>query len=221
MKSQNYKRTSHSNEFLRAENLKTGEVKYFKSGMEAAKFIGCSHVLIYNVIAGKFANTAKGWKVSWISRDAEEVQEFKHELELKMMQRELLEAKKKLDAKEAKKKLRAELRRFTEELKRKRKDARRRELEAIEDATQSEIHDIRERTKADIRRMDEQHKAEMRQLVWDRHAILQYTIEGEFIREWRCVSDAQKATGINNINKCVKGIQEQAGGFVWKYKVER
>ena len=85
LKSLNYKKTNHKDEFLRAENIATGEVKFFKNGIEAAKFIGCSHVLIYNVINGKFANSAKGWKVCWISREAPEAEAFKHELELKMM----------------------------------------------------------------------------------------------------------------------------------------
>lgn len=85
MKSKNYKNTRHPNEFLRAENIQTGEVRFFKNGIEAAKGLGCSHVLIYNVISGKFANSAKGWKVRWISRDDPEAEEFKHELELRQM----------------------------------------------------------------------------------------------------------------------------------------
>lgn len=74
MKSLHSKHTSHKHEFLRAENIETGEVKYFKNGRMAAKELGCSHVLIYNVIAGKFANSAKGWKVCWVARNAPECQ---------------------------------------------------------------------------------------------------------------------------------------------------
>lgn len=85
MKSQNYKRTSHKDEFLKAENLATGEVRFFKNGIHAAKGLGCSHVLIYNAISGRMTTNAKGWRLSWISREAEEAQEFKREMELKSM----------------------------------------------------------------------------------------------------------------------------------------
>lgn len=36
--------------------------------MHAAKSIGCSHVLIYNAIAGKVCDHACGWKLKWVDR---------------------------------------------------------------------------------------------------------------------------------------------------------
>ncbi len=44
------KRTSHRNEFVKATNLATNEVKFYKNGMEASREIGCSHVLAYNAL---------------------------------------------------------------------------------------------------------------------------------------------------------------------------
>ena len=46
------KRTNHKNEFVKATNTTTGEVKFYKNGMNASCEIGCSHVLAYKVLKG-------------------------------------------------------------------------------------------------------------------------------------------------------------------------
>jgi hypothetical protein len=51
--------------------------------------------------------------------------------------------------------------------------------------------------------------------------ILQYTLDGEFVKEYYNVSEAVKAVGASthtNIAKCARGIRKKACGFVWKYK---
>ena len=50
--------------------------------------------------------------------------------------------------------------------------------------------------------------------------ILQYSKEGEFIREWIGATEAGRVLGINqgNITTCCKGKLKSAGGFVWSYK---
>jgi hypothetical protein len=50
--------------------------------------------------------------------------------------------------------------------------------------------------------------------------VLQYSLSGEFIREWECVSQIQTTHNFNrpNICKCCKGKINSAYGFVWKYK---
>lgn len=50
--------------------------------------------------------------------------------------------------------------------------------------------------------------------------ILQYTKDGQFIKEWEGIKLAQRDTGINNIIACCKGKYQSAGGYVWKYKGE-
>lgn len=47
--------------------------------------------------------------------------------------------------------------------------------------------------------------------------ILQFTLDGEFIREWPSTTDVGKEV-IKNINHCLKGRNKTAYGFVWKYK---
>lgn len=49
--------------------------------------------------------------------------------------------------------------------------------------------------------------------------VAQYDLNtGCLIKEWDCIMDASRATGIDNsyIAKCAKGKCKQAGGFVWK-----
>lgn len=48
--------------------------------------------------------------------------------------------------------------------------------------------------------------------------IIQMTKQGEFIKEWNSVSDAQKTLEINNITTVCRGRQSTAGGFKWMYK---
>jgi hypothetical protein len=50
--------------------------------------------------------------------------------------------------------------------------------------------------------------------------LLQYDLQGNFIKEWFCVSKCSKELGIHisNICNCIKGKRKTAGGFKWKYK---
>ncbi len=50
--------------------------------------------------------------------------------------------------------------------------------------------------------------------------ILQYSLAGEFIKEWLCGLDIKRETGMNNTNicSCCKGDLRTSSGFIWKYK---
>lgn len=47
--------------------------------------------------------------------------------------------------------------------------------------------------------------------------ILQYDLDGNFIREWECAADVGKKVK-DNICHCLKGRYKTAYGFIWKYK---
>ena len=47
--------------------------------------------------------------------------------------------------------------------------------------------------------------------------ILQFSLDGEFIREWECANDVGKVVQ-SSINKCLTGKYKTAYGFIWKYK---
>ena len=51
-------------------------------------------------------------------------------------------------------------------------------------------------------------------------AVRQLTKEGVFVREFRCISDAVRETGIlgSSISNCLKGRSRSAGGYVWVYE---
>ena len=47
--------------------------------------------------------------------------------------------------------------------------------------------------------------------------ILQYTLDGEFVREWQSATDVGKNVN-DGICKCLKGKTKSAYGYLWKYK---
>ena len=47
--------------------------------------------------------------------------------------------------------------------------------------------------------------------------ILQFTLEGEFVREWPSTVDVGREVS-GHICNCLKGRKKSAYGFVWKYK---
>ena len=51
--------------------------------------------------------------------------------------------------------------------------------------------------------------------------ILQFTEDGNFIREWNSMKEAGDTLQISrgNITSCCKGNYRSAGGFVWRYKI--
>ena len=52
-------------------------------------------------------------------------------------------------------------------------------------------------------------------------AVLQYTIDGKFVKEWPNAMSVSRSLGKNingDIGQVCKGKKKTAGGFVWKYK---
>ena len=47
--------------------------------------------------------------------------------------------------------------------------------------------------------------------------ILQFDLDGNFIREWLCANDIGRTARVN-ISYCLKGRIKTAYGFIWKYK---
>lgn len=50
--------------------------------------------------------------------------------------------------------------------------------------------------------------------------ILQYSLIGEFIREWESITQVNKELNIDNssITKCCKEKLKSCGGYIWRYK---
>ena len=52
--------------------------------------------------------------------------------------------------------------------------------------------------------------------------VLQYTLEGIFIKEWKSTMDVQRNLGFyqSSISECCRNIRKTAYGYLWKYKKE-
>lgn len=49
--------------------------------------------------------------------------------------------------------------------------------------------------------------------------VLQYTLDGLFVREWPSISSAEKEMGIKSgVGRCCSGKAKTAAGYKWKYK---
>lgn len=53
--------------------------------------------------------------------------------------------------------------------------------------------------------------------------ILQFDLNGSFIKEWAAVIEIQRELGVNSTNviACCRGKQKTCGGFIWKHKEYR
>lgn len=53
-----------------------------------------------------------------------------------------------------------------------------------------------------------------------RKPIIQYSLEGEYVREWTCAKEASLMLDIpsSSITHCCKGGYKTSHGFIWKYK---
>lgn len=48
--------------------------------------------------------------------------------------------------------------------------------------------------------------------------VLQYSLDGEFIKEWESSAEIHKTLGYNNIGRCCNGKVEKMYGYIWKWK---
>ena len=48
--------------------------------------------------------------------------------------------------------------------------------------------------------------------------LKQYSLEGEYLRDWNTMSEASKELGIaiSSISLCCRGNYKKAGGFIWR-----
>lgn len=47
--------------------------------------------------------------------------------------------------------------------------------------------------------------------------VIQYDLNGNFIKEWSSITEARLKTNINKIDKVARGEGKTAGGFKWEY----
>lgn len=172
-------KVGHFSQYVKATNIESGEVKYFKNATKAAQNIGCSHVMSIKVLRGEFKQTM-GWKLEWVDRNAPECQQiaFPTQTYMNKVKASRAFAERKENVKLLLKKMAAEIRnaRLNSKL-----------LSAM--------------------------KSELRKVV-------QYTMDGSFVQEFDNAYQAQQLTGLWNIRLALAGMIPDAGGYIWKYKIE-
>lgn len=67
---------------IRAENVSTGEVLYFRNGIDAARGLDCSTPFVYMALTGK-TPTCKGHILEWVCRDSDDAGTRMYEQERK------------------------------------------------------------------------------------------------------------------------------------------
>jgi hypothetical protein len=82
---------------------------------------------------------------------------------------------------------------------------------------------ISESLKGNNRHLGHHHIEETKKKISEkgnRKTVLQFTKDGQFIKEYPSVREASKQNGIrsSSISNCCLGRNKSAGGFVWKYK---
>ena len=83
MEAGNNKRTTHRDSFIKATNVQTGAVKFYRNGREASIGIGCSHVQVYKALMKKCASV-HGWTFEYISTGDPQCADFKKEVEVRI-----------------------------------------------------------------------------------------------------------------------------------------
>lgn len=60
------------------------------------------------------------------------------------------------------------------------------------------------------------------QIPYNEKPVIQYDLQGNFVKEWKSGSEAGRQLNISqsNISACCRGLRRQANGFVWKFKEE-
>ena len=49
--------------------------------------------------------------------------------------------------------------------------------------------------------------------------VLQYDLQGNFIKEFSSIANAQRKTNVRHISCVCNGKRKRAGGYIWKYKI--
>ena len=74
----------------------------------------------------------------------------------------------------------------------------------------------------DVKYNNEYNNGQKRRAIKRLKPILQYTLDGEFVREWESAKQAEKEGGFSSAHICdvLKGKRKTHKGFRWSYKKE-
>lgn len=211
MRKINYNRKTHPNEFIKG--TRNEEVIWFINQADAARKLGCSKPAITKGLNGE-TKRVQGWILEYVPRTEnpelmkkvnEEHEYMKNRDRNRKIQLTIAKRKKAIEMKQNLKNERDELNKELSNLIK--------EFKMASDKS-SELWKQILRLRKQIEELD------FNKRKWDMHAINQHDLEGNLIKEWRCLSDIRKELGID-VSQCVKGFKENAGGYIWKFKIPR
>lgn len=218
MKSQNHKSTKHGSEFVRATNLKTGEILYFKNGQTFAEFANCSHPLTYMALDGNISS-ARGWRLEWVDRDLPECEAIRIQVE---NERQAKEDEKEMEHQAKLAKAREETRIRKEAIRKKKEELNQQHKELIlrlkAEQRRARMEDVVKKRQIKLKKREL--KAQANKELWELHIVLQCDLDGNILREWRTARDAELETGIRGIGVAIRN-GKPFRGYIWKYKVPR
>ena len=96
----------------------------------------------------------------------------------------------------------------------------------ISNATKGENNPFygKKHSEESLKKMSESHKyLNMGQNHFASKKVCQYDLQGNFIKTWDCMREAERELNISNgsIYNCCKGIQKKTGDFIWRYADEK
>lgn len=56
--------------------------------------------------------------------------------------------------------------------------------------------------------------------VYNARSVLQFDTNNTFIKEWDCISEAQRELHLFHISECCYGKRKKCGNYIWKFKEE-
>ena len=68
------------------------------------------------------------------------------------------------------------------------------------------------------KKLSEEQKAKMKEGLLNKRSkkVHQYTLDGEFVKEWQSVSECRR-NGFRHADDCCRGKRKQHKGFIWRY----
>lgn len=205
-------RNTHPDEFIKGTRG-SNETAWFINQAEAAGKLGCSRPAITKALNGE-TRTVKGWHISYVPRTDNP----------ELMNKVIKDREERINGVENRKRLLTERKRQImvdmKQYMNTERERMRRELSKLvsEYRLAKDRADELSKQIQSLRRKIEEHDYSKKK--WDIHSIQQCDLEGNLIKEWRCASDIKKETGMD-VTRCVKGLKESEGGYIWKYKVPR
>ena len=211
MRKLNHHRNTHPDEFI--IGTRNNETIWFINQADASRKLGCSKPAITKCLNGE-TRTVKGWHLTYVPRTdnpelMKKVIEEKNERENRTINRKRMLT-------ERKRQIMIEMKQFMNN----EREKLRRELSQLV----SEYRLAKDRTDELSKQIQSLKKrieeSDFKKRKWDIHSVVQMDMEGNPIKEWRCVSDIKKSMGID-VSRCVKGEKESMGGYRWQYRIPR